>query len=960
MDGHCCNCGAELRTDLKRPTLNAIIRGRGVSSVDGLKSMGIVVSPGKERKYRICKICSQLIGKISQSKTEIEESHSSLQNISDGSTYLGQKIKRCLSPPASPPQKRRNLTQTPQQNTQETQTEPMAETPGDPPKKRKDTFLPQAAAYLAAGRYKQMMKKMKSSRSFNDVMINSVCQQINTEIKSNQSIFEINDTNKAKSYESFSWKKTNQRLKKNCPTMMKVLSAITDSRGPSKETNVRITMAASQLLYTRDPRKHKFIQELIGLLMWFAGTKRQIFERLSRLGLCTNIGTTTNCIDTLRGEFDTTIHHQKLQIADIKRRSTRAKKRLVPAEEWEDEGGWEEGVNIDDTTTTTFGFTLTFDNVSLWPSRTPFYSGQLNLVRSHAAIDRVSCFNLSDEAPSLKELSNISQDIFIPTTEDNDMLRYEYEVMIERILSKHIPCFKDIDVTEHIPHPYQAETKKKSVMVPLGVLQKDVTNVSDMIDVLEHLHKHVPGNKSPIPVILYGDQPSCERVRDAIGARSNEDTPWNRLGGLLPSIQESHKCLLFLEDTYKLLFDAKSVKSCGSLSFIKSRYKHTHVTPKVSYCFNYATSMLRFATEAHVVAAACEYMGISKPSDPPKDLPQDPKAKSVYFSEICKSVLDKSFHPYQPGHPAEEDEEELEAEEDEDEELGPFCICKQTREDVEMVFCHNKRCDRGKWFHLECLQFNFEELPEGKWFCSDKCRQQHQEERENKKKGKETNPDTRFEYSKAILHLGLGEMVRHDAVREGDGNRMIQHWRLDLVHFYEKHHWKYLIEGHNLIMDVNGGVSERVAHQLRWNRTENIHGGEGKNVGKDKDNKVSIDRAGGILNESNVSRYSQVVGMRKTINRKFDPKMTTGRMTMGRRKVVQKPEVQAGESDTANLAKLLVKHKCLVEIPGRSHQGFEDFEFEQKLNLNKYKAKMSAMSKRRVNKLKQQRNGTVS
>ncbi|XP_030837385.1 uncharacterized protein LOC752492 isoform X2 [Strongylocentrotus purpuratus] len=528
MDGHCCNCGAELRTDLKRPTLNAIIRGRGVSSVDGLKSMGIVVSPGKERKYRICKICSQLIGKISQSKTEIEESHSSLQNISDGSTYLGQKIKRCLSPPASPPQKRRNLTQTPQQNTQETQTEPMAETPGDPPKKR-------------------------------------------------------------------------------------------------------------------------------------------IFERLSRLGLCTNIGTTTNCIDTLRGEFDTTIHHQKLQIADIKRRSTRAKKRLVPAEEWEDEGGWEEVqetpeevtplvsspvdegphnidalqpdpdsstfncANIDDTTTTTFGFTLTFDNVSLWPSRTPFYSGQLNLVRSHAAIDRVSCFNLSDEAPSLKELSNISQDIFIPTTEDNDMLRYEYEVMIERILSKHIPCFKDIDVTEHIPHPYQAETKKKSVMVPLGVLQKDVTNVSDMIDVLTHLHKHVPGHESPIPVILYGDQPSCERVRDAIGVRSNEDTPWNRLGGLLPSIQESHKCLLFLEDTYKLLFDAKSVKSCGSLSFIKSRYKHTHVTPKVSYCFNYATSMLRFATEAHVVAAACEYMGISKPSDPPKIYPRIPRP-SQYIS----------------------------------------------------------------------------------------------------------------------------------------------------------------------------------------------------------------------------------------------------------------------------------------------------------------------------------------
>ncbi|XP_030830182.1 uncharacterized protein LOC115919849 [Strongylocentrotus purpuratus] len=205
----------------------------------------------------------------------------------------------------------------------------------------------------------------------------------------------------------------------------------------------------------------------------------------------------------------------------------------------------------DDTTATPLGFTLTFDNVNQ-RTRTSFHSSegkanrQFNLVQSYGEIDRVPCFHLSDEPPSLEQLSSICEDVFLPSTKDTEMLRYEYEVMIARILCNHIPCFRDMSITEHIPHPYLAETKKKSVMVPLGVLEKDESKVSDMIDVLDYLHRYVPGDKSPIPVVLYGDQLSCERVRDAMGARINEDTPWDRLSGLQPAIQEWHKRLLML------------------------------------------------------------------------------------------------------------------------------------------------------------------------------------------------------------------------------------------------------------------------------------------------------------------------------------------------------------------------------------------------------------------------------
>lgn len=81
--------------------------------------------------------------------------------------------------------------------------------------------------------------------------------------------------------------------------------------------------------------------------------------------------------------------------------------------------------------------------------------------------------------------------------------------------------------------------------IPLGVLQKDETRIADMIDVMLHYDQYVPGNPL-IPVILYGDGLSCERVNDASNARINAHTPRDRLEGLIPAIQEWHKRVLLL------------------------------------------------------------------------------------------------------------------------------------------------------------------------------------------------------------------------------------------------------------------------------------------------------------------------------------------------------------------------------------------------------------------------------
>lgn len=55
------------------------------------------------------------------------------------------------------------------------------------------------------------------------------------------------------------------------------------------------------------------------------------------------------------------------------------------------------------------------------------------------------------------------------------------------------------------------------------------------------------------------------------------------------------------------------------------------------------------------------------------------------------------------------------------------------------------------------------------------------------------------------------DAVERDAVREGDGAAMMQHWRLDMLQFNRRRHCKYRILGHRMLAgkigERNGSVS---------------------------------------------------------------------------------------------------------------------------------------------------------
>ena len=68
-----------------------------------------------------------------------------------------------------------------------------------------------------------------------------------------------------------------------------------------------------------------------------------------------------------------------------------------------------------------------------------------------------------------------------------------------------------------------------------------------------------------------------------------------------------------------------------------------------------------------------------------------------------------------------------------------------------------------------------------------------------KRGSREKRVDRVLEYSKCLLWQGLNHLVRHDAVREGDGAAVIEHWTIDMMQFFQKNHPKYLMLSHYFI-----------------------------------------------------------------------------------------------------------------------------------------------------------------
>lgn len=96
-------------------------------------------------------------------------------------------------------------------------------------------------------------------------------------------------------------------------------------------------------------------------------------------------------------------------------------------------------------------------------------------------------------------------------------------------------------------------------------------------------------------------------------------------------------------------------------------------------------------------------------------------------------------------------------------ESSQYCICKLDVGEI-MVYCNNRNCEKGTWFHHERIRMKEDDVTDDVPNIFDKtCGE------------RKLQPS-----SLGIFQESLYNMVRHNAVKETDGPRVIIHWTFDV------------------------------------------------------------------------------------------------------------------------------------------------------------------------------------
>jgi hypothetical protein len=88
-------------------------------------------------------------------------------------------------------------------------------------------------------------------------------------------------------------------------------------------------------------------------------------------------------------------------------------------------------------------------------------------------------------------------------------------------------------------------------------------------------------------------------------------------------------------------------------------------------------------------------------------------------------------------------------------------------------------------------------------------------------------------YAEEMLTLGMIYSEYSDAIKEGDGLRVMRCWKFLLIIFKAAQRKNYACEAFNFLAQEKFILSPRLSQQLIWSRFVNTHGGMGRNIPAD-------------------------------------------------------------------------------------------------------------------------------
>ncbi|XP_052071483.1 uncharacterized protein LOC127709853 [Mytilus californianus] len=543
-----------------------------------------------------------------------------------------------------------------------------------------------------------------------------------------------------------------------------------------------------------------------------------------------------------------------------------------------------------------------------------------NLVHSIGIQHRVTT-DLESLLPQADILS-IPNEAFVPNQTDHDDLYADFQILIQRALVTYIPELKDFRdlVTFHIEHQYSKASEKKSDIVPLGILEKDENITEQMIEVVQHLQQYVPKTNDGkfIPILLGGDALSVERGEAASRARMDAITEEDRLEGFTWKSEDWHGHVISLQETFNLLYKGTSSGEKGTLFQLRNLFDRRGVKSQVSSAVNDDREFIRFATQGYAVLAAFEVLNINSADE-----------LNVHIENLKTNEQKKTFL----------------------EKLSSDIVNKFVATET-FKFTHEGEADNNTNKRTSC---GFPGCP--KTFSIDgRCRQRHREtcqyqnleilgnvgQIENINEEKETDIDTKttkledkkFNYSCCLLREGLMDWCREDAAKENDGDRLVRMWRFDMLRFSYTNHTKYRLLAFKLQAQLLAILPPKKAHELKYNRTVNIHGGPGGNIPCDLAlefmNMRAKDGLTGLRGNLTSTAIQRCGRSLQGCNYLIDG-YTKGLQQFFGKPANSKPSIQ---KDINKLVDSLKVEKLFERIPGRSHRSFMTMEYDPNSRLN--------------------------
>ncbi len=165
-----------------------------------------------------------------------------------------------------------------------------------------------------------------------------------------------------------------------------------------------------------------------------------------------------------------------------------------------------------------------------------------------------------------------------------------------------------------------------------------------------------------------------------------------------------------------------------------------------------------------------------------------------------------------------------------------------------------------------------------------------------------------------------------DAVKEGDGDRVIRVWKYLMLLYRASKRINYAFEAFTLLLEYHVSLAPQFAEQLKWSRFINVHGRPGRNISCDlhmehlnRIAKTAVDGLGANKTEKAIDRVGKTVGTLTETLEMFDKENHVG----------EESGAHTNKSSVKDMSKILeelLKMDVFKKEPGRKHNSFQNLK----------------------------------